>query len=157
FVWTQEASGLPRPTQIAFGPDGRLYVATLNGTILAFVYGPAGVQGAGYVAATGVGSTLLGIAFDENGELYASSNNGPDDTGFRARLIDADSDGYYELQQRFVTNLPNSGHHNDQLAIDGHILYVGQGSRTDDGEADNTQPIPAATVLRVDLSQVDFN
>ncbi len=157
FVLTQEATGLPWPTQITFGPDGRLYVATRTGTIFAFDYGPDGVQGSGTVVASNVGGNLLGIAFDENGDFYASSNESAYDTGFLARLLDSDHDGIYETQQRFVTQLPNAGHHNDQLAIDGHILYVGQGSRTDDGEADNTQPIPAATVLRVDLLQVDFN
>ncbi len=157
FVLTQEADSLPRPTQIAFGPDGRLYAGGQFGTILAFPYGPDGVQGSGTVVASGIGATLLGIAFDENGDLYASSNESAYDTGFLARLIDSDGDGFYETQQRFVTQLPNAGHHNDQLAIDGHILYVGQGSRTDDGEMDNTQPIPAATVLRVDLQQIDFN
>lgn len=157
FEITLEASNFGRSTQITFGPDGRLYVANLNGTIRAFDYGKAGILGDAQIMATGVGALLLGIGFDEQGFLYASSNNGADDTGFIARLLDNDNDGTYETQQRFVTNLPNDGHHNDQIAIDGHILYFGMGSRTDDGEQDDVNPVPAATLLRIDLGTVNFS
>lgn len=157
FAITQVADWLRHPTQIAFGDDGRLYVATQDGIVLAFEYGPNGVKGPARTIASGVGVTLLGIAISSDGVIYASSNEGPYDSGFLSRLVDADEDGFYETEKRFVTDLPNRGHHNDQLALDQNLLYVGMGSRTDDGESDNVQPIPAATVLVVDLDNVDFD
>ncbi|MFN0137915.1 MAG: PQQ-dependent sugar dehydrogenase [Phycisphaerae bacterium] len=157
FAVSLQVSGIRQPTQITFAPDGRLFVALREGTILAYPYDTDGISGPPTTVATQVGSLLLGIAFDASGELFASSNLGPANTGFLARLRDLDHDGVFETQQRFVTNLPNLGHHNDQLAIDGQLLYVGMGSRSDDGQTDNVSPIPAATILRVDLAAVDFN
>jgi len=156
FVIEPEGVGLNHPTQIVFGPDGRLFVALQRGNILAFDYGWDGIRSASRVVASGVGQTLLGIEFDAQGQLLASSNEGENDTGFLARLRDVDGDGFYETQDRFVSGLPNAGHHNDQLAIDGHVLYVGMGSRDDDGMANDVSPVPAATLLRIDLSTVDF-
>lgn len=157
FALRTQVSGIRHPTQIAFAPDGRLFVALQEGTILAYPYSADGISGPPMTVATQVGSLLLGIGFDLNGELYASSNLGPNDTGFLARLRDLDTDGVYESHEHFVTNLPNLGHHNDQLAIDGHVLFVGMGSRSDDGHQDDVEPIPAATILRLDLASVDFN
>lgn len=156
FVITPQASQIPNPTQIAFSPDGRLLVSTRTGTILAYSYDADGIASPAQTVAVQVGRTLLGIGFDSEGVLYASSNEGVDDSGFLARLRDIDADGFYETVERFVTNLPNAGHHNNQLAIDGHMLYVGMGSRTDDGQQDDVQPISAATILRIDLTTVDF-
>lgn len=156
FQITQEASGLPHPTQIVFGRNGRLYLAAQDGVVLAFDYGINGIENGPNQVASDVGSTLLGINFDSVGFLYASSNDGEDDSGFLARLSDTDGDGVFELQERFVTNLPNAEHQNNQIAINGQILYVGMGSRTDDGEQDNVRPVPAATLLRVELDLVDF-
>lgn len=156
FVIEPESSGLRHPTQVVFAPDGRLFVSQLSGEILAFEYGWDGVRGTRRIVASGVGSTLLGIGFDSHGQLFASSNTGANDTGFLARLLDIDGDGFYETENRFVTGLPNAGHHNDQLAFDGNLLYVGMGSRNDDGMDDEVTPIPAATLLRIDLNTVDF-
>lgn len=157
FGVVEEAEGLTHPTQVVFGPDDRLYVATQAGEILTFDYGTHGISAGPKVVAVGIGSTLLGIAFDGVGRLYASSNEGKKDTGFIAQLRDLDGDGVFELQNRFVTNLPNAGHQNNQLAIADSVLFVGMGSRTDDGEQDDIEPVPAATILRIDLSEVDFS
>ena len=132
-------------------------MATQEGRILALDYDSDGIIGMPEEVAIGVGSLLLGIGFDERGHLYASSNEGTEDSGFLARLLDRDDDGYYESQQRFITGLPNAGHHNDQIAIVGRALFFGMGSRTDDGEQDMVTPIPAATILHVDLDKVDFD
>lgn len=156
FVISQEHPGFTHPTQVTFAPDGRLFVAIQTGQIYAFEYTAGGINGGPTLVANNVGSLLLGIGFDADGMLYASSNEGAFDTGFLARLRDVNDDGVYETQDKFVTGLPNRGHHNDQLAIDGHVLYVGLGSRNDDGDIDDVKPIPAATILRVDLQAVDF-
>ncbi|MGE3179998.1 MAG: sorbosone dehydrogenase family protein [Phycisphaerae bacterium] len=156
FAISVQHEGLIHPTQITFGPDGRLYVGVQSGQIYAFDYTPRGVNGGAALVASGVGNLLLGIGFDSTGSLYASSNEGTDDSGFLARMRDTDGDGFFETIDKFVTGLPNRGHHNDQLAIDGRTLYVGMGSRNDDGDVDDVSPIPAATMLRVDLDAVDF-
>lgn len=156
FLMFDEGVVLNHPTQIVFGPDGDLYVALQHGEILAMDYGWDGVRTSPRVIASGVGETLLGIGFGADGTLYASSNNCVDDSGFLERLRDTNLDGIYEIRDRFVTQLPNRGHHNNQIAIDGQIMYVGMGSRDDDGTTDETNPVPAASLLRVDLDNVVF-
>lgn len=157
FEITEVVGPLRHPTQLTFGPDGRLFVATQDGIVLAFDYGPDGVQGPAMEVATGIGATLLGVGIAPDGAMLVSSNEGPNDSGFLARMLDTDGDGFYEVQQRFVVNLPNEGHHNDQIALCDNLLFVGMGSRTDDGERDSVVPVPAATVLVVDLNGVNFN
>ena len=157
FAIELEACDLGALTQITFAPDGTLYAATLNGIVWSFDYGGSGIVSGPSLAASGQGTILLGVAIDPlDGSMYVSSADGPDDTGFIARLRDTNGDGFFETSQRFITGLPNAGHHNDQLALDGRLLYFGMGSRTDDGEADNVSPVPAATLLQVDLDTVDF-
>jgi glucose/arabinose dehydrogenase len=204
FTLELEHSGnIGNPTQMTFGPDGRLYVASLPGLIFAFDYGPSGVTSGPQLVGSGVAPSLLGLGFDGDGTLYISGSDGlgTPTSGFLARLLDVDDDGTWETVERFVDDLPTGLHFNGQLALRGHLLYVGLGSLTDDGERDGlgwlgselsppepelglspqgagkaapagpTAPAPGpapepslrmygakpATVLRFDLSQVDFS
>jgi glucose/arabinose dehydrogenase len=107
------ASGLSNPTALAIGPDRRLYVAQLNGSIVAI--GRGGVS----TIASGFG-TPLGLAWHGH-ILYVSS------TGQVATLTP--SKGYRSFSRRtIISGLPTGRHQNDELAFRGSWMYLGVGS-----------------------------
>lgn len=107
------ARGFSNPTALAFGPDGRLYVAQQNGTILAV--------GGGRITAVAIGfNTPLGLAWHAH-MLYVSS------TGEVSTLTP--SHGYRSFRRRvIISGLPTGKHQNDSLAFHGGWLYLGVGS-----------------------------
>jgi glucose/arabinose dehydrogenase len=118
--WVAEryASGLTRPTALAFGSDGRLYVAQEPGQILVVGVGSTRPR----VVARGF-SEILGLAWkgrqlfvSSKGRLYRLNLAGKALTGRRALL----------------TKLPNGRHQQDNVVVgrDGR-LYVGNGSTCD--------------------------
>jgi putative membrane-bound dehydrogenase-like protein len=122
------AIGLSAPTALRFGPDGRLYVAQINGQIIAL----ADRNGDGSaeertVFASGFPSPL-GLAFD-GADLFVGRRGGI------TRLTDRDGDGAADQQVTIVDGLPALRHQTDGLAFgpDGR-LYIGQGSTSDRGE-----------------------
>jgi glucose/arabinose dehydrogenase len=107
------ASGLTTPTAMSIGPDGRLYVAQANGTILAI-----GHRGTSVVASDF--AVILGLAWYHHA-LYVSS------TGEIARLTP--SHGYRSFRSRvIVAGLPTGRHQNDGIVFRGGWMYVGVGS-----------------------------
>ncbi len=114
------------PTSLAFGPDGRLYVASTN----AVVYALADRDGDGRAEervtfASGV-EIPLGIAWVENA-LYISYK------GNVRAVEDTNGDGVSDRKTQILTGLPADGlHQNDGLAPgpDGY-LYLGMGSTCD--------------------------
>jgi len=118
--WVAEryASGMTRPTAMAFGPDGRLYVA----------------QEAGQILVVGVGSTkprvvargfpeALGLAW-KGAQLFVSSKGRLDRlTLVGKRLVN---------RKALLKNLPNGRHQQDNVVVgrDGR-LYLGNGSTCD--------------------------
>lgn len=130
------------PTALALGPDGRLYVATLNGTIFA-IAGDANKAEAPVAVAGGLVSPL-GLAFQPGtGLLYTSRLGGVD------RLVDADGDGLFEGREKVLDGLPVGRHSTDDVEFgpDGK-LYVGTGSVDDMGESGQS-PAHQAAILRV--------
>ncbi len=127
---TAWAIGLSTPTSLAFGPDGRLYVATLGGQVLALddSNGDGQISAAEqHEFATGF-SAPLGLAFYES-DLYVSHNGGVN------RLRDTNGDGAADENLPIIDGLPALRHQTDGLAFgpDGQ-LYIGQGSTSDRGE-----------------------
>jgi glucose/arabinose dehydrogenase len=124
-VW---AAGLSQPTSLAFGPDGRLYVATLGGEIIALrVSAERDDLAIPQTYATGVDSPL-GLAFWES-SLYVGHRGGV------TRLADTDGDGAADERVAIVTGLPALRHQTNGLAFGPEGgLYIGQGSTTDRGE-----------------------
>ena len=122
------------PTSLTFGPDGRLYVATVlgltDGRILAFD-NLGGRGGPPEIVAEDF-NQLLGIAFGPDGTLYAADN--ADNTGRIQALRDANNDGVYEVRRTLLHNIPNGRHQTNGMSIgpDG-MLYVANGNATDDG------------------------
>jgi glucose/arabinose dehydrogenase len=126
-VW---AEGLTAPTSLAFGPDGRLYVAELSGQVVALADldgNGAADPGVRVVYARGL-SVPLGLAFYAS-DLYVGRHGGV------SRLRDTDGDGVAEVSETVVEGLPATRHQTDGLAFgpDGR-LYIGQGSTSDRGE-----------------------
>jgi glucose/arabinose dehydrogenase len=131
------------PTSLTFGPDGRLYVAVIQGVAAANgfqVLGAGqivafedlgGVGGPGQVVAEGF-NQLLGITFGPDGILYASDNS--ENKGRIQALKDANEDGVYEERRVVLHNIPNGRHQTNGMVFgpDG-MLYVANGNATDDG------------------------
>ncbi len=118
--WTAEryATGLTRPTAMAFGPDGRLYVAQETGQIVV-----VGVESAKpRVLARGF-HTPLGLAW-HGPRLFVSSQGRLDSLNLQGgRLV---------ARRTLVRGLPFGRHQQDNVVIgrDGR-LYFGSGSTCD--------------------------
>ncbi len=119
------------PTQMAWGPDGRLYLTTASGGVLSYAYdAKAGTISDSKIAAPGVAG--LGIAFYRR-NMYVSTFNGI------LKLDDKNGNGIWgetaagELKVPIVTDIPVGDHDVDQLQIQGSTLYVGIGRRTING------------------------
>lgn len=173
------ATGAPF-TSVAFGPDGRLYAATLTGQIRRYPVRADGTLGAATVIETvrdhavaaglpgAPNRTVIGLAFDPASTaaapvLWVTDNHGgtsaaPDWSGKIARLGGPDLGTYTEV----VTDLPRSvrDHETNSLAFgpDG-ALYVTQGSMNAMGAPDPTwgnrpEHLLSAAVLKLHPSRL---
>ncbi len=118
------------PTQMTFGPHGRLYVMTTDAGVVSFAYdAKTGALSAPVRAAPQVRG--LGLAFHDL-TLYLSSFDGT-----IHKLEDANDNGVWgeagELDVAIVTGLPQGDHNTDQIQVAGNTLYVGIGRRTING------------------------
>ena len=118
------------PTQMAIGPDGSLYVMTVDaGPIRCSVDPSTGALTPMGAAAPQVKG--IGIGF-QGATMYLSSLDGT-----IHKLRDDNSDGVWggagELDVAIVTGLPQGDHNTDQIQIVGNTLYVGIGRRTING------------------------
>ena len=135
--------GLKEPTALAFGPDGRLFVAERGGRLWTFRDDEgAGVAGEGVLFAEGL-VELLGLAVASDGTVYLS------DRGRVSVAQDADGDGRAEATAPLVAGLPVGRHQNNGIAIgpDGR-LYIALGSTCND--CIEASPFSAA-ILALDL------
>lgn len=132
------ASGIPQTTSLAFGTQGELYVATLEGKVLLLREDPAGGPPLAQVYASGL-QGLLGIALGDS-ELFASS------LGRVTILRDRNGDGVADEAQEIISGLPNGRHQNNGLAFgpDGK-LYLTLGSTCDVCQERDPR---SATILR---------
>jgi putative membrane-bound dehydrogenase-like protein len=121
---------MPGPTSLAFGPDGRLYVASTNQVVYALADRDGDRRAEERkVFVRGV-PIPLGLLWVED-RLYISYN--VDGDGRVAYVRDTDGNKVGEALTPVVTGLPASGRHqNDGMALgtDGYI-YLGMGSTCD--------------------------
>jgi glucose/arabinose dehydrogenase len=118
--WTAErfATGLRRPTALAYGPDRRLYAAQETGEIVVVSRGSARPR----VVARGF-RTPLGLAW-HGPRLFVSSRGRLDSLNLVG--------GRLRARRALVTGLPHGRHQQDNVVVgrDGR-LYVGSGSTCD--------------------------
>jgi hypothetical protein len=161
-------------SSLTIGPDGKLYVATLEGYIIRYTINPDGtLTGAQTIntvrANEGGDRAIIGLVFDptstagnlilwvsHNGEYIQSA--APDWTGKIARLSGANLENF----QNYVVNLPHSykDHMLNSLAFgaDGR-LYTSVGSNTAMGASDTAwgqrpERLLSAAILQIDLATI---
>ena len=141
--------GTTNPSTLAFGPDGRLYVADTNGRIQALTLDPStkAVTAVQQITTNADIQEIFGIAFDPNDAsipppIYISNTiSGFADAGqappgaYSGKITKISGPGY-ATRTDIITGLPvsNSGHETNGLAFgpDGK-LYIAQGSTTNAG------------------------
>ena len=112
------ATGLTRPTAMAFGPDGRLYVAQEAGQIVVVGVGSAKPR----VLARGFHEPL-GIAWS-GPRLFVSSRGRLDSLNLIGKELRA--------RRTLLKGLPNGRHQQDNVVVGGDgRLYLGSGSTCD--------------------------
>jgi glucose/arabinose dehydrogenase len=136
-IWARD---LHSPTSLAFGPDGRLYVAELGGEVAALAdHDRDGVAETRMVFASQLNSPL-GLVFYEN-DLFIGRRGGV------TRARDADGDGVADDLTPILDGLPAGRHQTDGIAFgpDGR-MYIGQGSTSDRGET-GVAPLEASILV----------
>jgi len=144
------------PLAIAFDSRGRLFVTTGGAKVLMLLDNDEdGRADQVKTFATGLPQPF-GIDFRSNGDLYVTSNI-VGGVGRVIRLRDTNGDDVADESTTIIDNLPSQGDHQTtklKFGSDG-LLYVGQGSFTDDGEG----PVPEgplnATILRVNVDEAN--
>ena len=118
------------PTQMAWGPDGRLYLTTAYGDVLSYAYNATtGALTDAKIAVPHVGG--LGIAFHGQ-NLYVSTFSG------LLKLDDKNGNGVWgesagELNVPIVTGIPVGDHDVDQIQIQGEHAVRRHRPRTING------------------------
>ena len=145
FVAGTLAATIESPTSLAFGPDGRLYVATLSfsgpAEILALTLDPATQEVLDVELIATDLSYVLGIAFDPTAPpspvvLYASRQEPAATDGFEGVVSRFTAPNWEreDLITGLPTSAPNFNHYTNGLAFDatGRLL-IAQGSSTEAG------------------------
>jgi glucose/arabinose dehydrogenase len=160
------ALSINSPTSLAFGPDGRLYVATID-EIRALTLDPETKE---VVAVEQIASGLddvLGIAFDPTAPaspvaLYASHRDATRTDGFESVISRYTAPDW--VREDVITGLPTSrpylNHTTNGLAFDAQgRLFIAQGSNTDAGLAVPYWPETplSAAILIAEIHAPGFN
>ena len=172
---TWRFDGVDFPTAMVWGPDGRLYVAEVYGSIRAFTIDHATQSVADVDTYTSLGArTLLGLALDPastaaNVILWASHSSSSLDAGeANSGTISRLSGASFGNRQDVVTGLPravaNHAPNEIQFGPDGR-LYIALGGNTGAGAANDgtsefgprpEQPLSAA-LLVADVKAAGFD
>lgn len=118
------------PTQMTWGPDGRLFVMTTDGGVRRYSFNrTTGALTGGQRVAEGIFG--IGIAFHRR-TMYLSAFDGS-----IWRLLDNNQNGIYgetgEIRVPIVYGIPVGDHTINQMEIHGDTLYCGIGTRTING------------------------
>lgn len=128
---------LNQPTSMAVGPDGRLFVAQLDGGVVAVTLDEGGTSAVDVeeVVAADTLNQVLGMTFDPSAEsLYLSHNfvNGTADSPFQNEIVAVEGPDWSQ-PETVISGLPVSGHNHGTNALrfgsDGR-LYIAQGGTT---------------------------
>ena len=162
--------GIVSPTTMAFGPDGRLYVGQLDGSVLALRLEKNAIVHAEAIAPTGVFGHVLGLAFNpaeppDPVTLYVShtvlfaGEAGAPYAGTISRLVAPD---FQPVD--VISGLPVSAgeHGTNGIAFDNEgRLYIAQGATTNAGVPSQRHPRPetplSGAILVADLREPTFD
>ncbi|MCC7361959.1 MAG: PQQ-dependent sugar dehydrogenase [Anaerolineales bacterium] len=139
----------PRPTSLAFGPDGALYAASALGVVYALRDADGDHRAETRTVFANNLPVPLGLLWVTDA-LYVSYN------GAVVALRDEDSNDAADSRRVVVSGLPSGGlHQNDGLALgaDGFI-YLGQGSTCDHCRQADAR---SGTILRFKPDGTDFS
>ena len=154
------------PSSIAFGPDGRLYVASQS-TIRAYTLDATGLMVTDVEPIATGQSGVLGIAFDPTAApspavLYASRQNTAATDSYEGVI--STYTGPTWTRSDVITGLPSSApftnHFTNGLAFDENgLLYMANGSNTDAGiQSPNYPETPlSAAILVADVNDAQFD
>jgi glucose/arabinose dehydrogenase len=151
FAWNIFVQGtIDNPTTIAFGPDGKLYIADISGALWVAADADRDGRAEDIRRFAGGFELLIGLAWHGD-ELYAASS------GKIEALRDSDGDGVADQRRLVVDGLPSmilKPHSNNGIAFgpDGR-LYFGVGSTTNDQFEPNEL---AAAILSVNPDGSDL-
>ena len=157
---------IPMPTSLAFGPDGRLYVAAYS-EIWALTLDPTTQQVLAAEQVAAGQQLVLGIAFDPTASASPV-------TVYASRQEPSATDGFEGVVSRFtapawtredvITGLPTSepfsNHYTNGIAFDATgRLFIAQGSSTDAGLAVPSWPETplSSAILVADINAPDFD
>ncbi|MDQ1401769.1 MAG: hypothetical protein QOG03_85 [Actinomycetota bacterium] len=134
------AGSVPTPTAVTLGPDHALYVTSYGpGAVYRLPILAGGLLGPGAVYATGF-SSPLGLTFGSDGTLFVSDSHAAtfDDghtTAGRVWAVPAPVAGATTggTPDMVLDLLPNGRHNTNGLRVHNGMLYVTNGSSTDDG------------------------
>ncbi|MCH7811670.1 MAG: PQQ-dependent sugar dehydrogenase [Chloroflexi bacterium] len=155
------------PTSLAFGPDGRLYVASLSQIVALTLALPRLEVLSTEVIASGL-DAVLGLAFDPAvpapGVLYASRQEPSATDGFQgvvSRFI-GPSWAREDVITGLPTSAPNFNHMTNGLAFDDQgRLFIAQGSSTEAGIWEGTDRWPetplSAAILVAEIHAPGFD
>lgn len=127
------------PTCITQGPDGALYVGTLDLVANLFAFGPGGQSHvyridpnthesfltAAHVWASGL-TTVFGCAFDRQGNLWASEMFEPDSSGAPGDLVRIPFANPSDIEHIGLGSVPLPG--GVAVGPDGNSVYVATGA-----------------------------
>jgi hypothetical protein len=133
---------LPLCTQMAFGPDGRLYVTRYQGQVFSYAYNPA--TGALFDKQP-AGVSAFGIAFASHAvpgqgvQNYMYVSNTDNFEGVITRFGNTNGNFIWgeagETNVDLVRGIPTGDHTLDQIQIRNNQLFIGIGARTNNGRS----------------------
>jgi len=138
---TLDSYVVAQPTALAFGPDGRLYVASLDGAIDALTLNGTEVSDVEVVSTADENEQILGLAVRMEGAgpaVYFSENlilGGSNGDPFPNRIVRVAGERWGE-REVVISGLPVSGHNHgtNALAFGGNgRLFIAQGGTTSSG------------------------
>jgi hypothetical protein len=153
-------------SQLAFNPNDPLHLyaaryegGAASGFITRYDYSAAAGLVTNPVTIATVPGASLGLAFFNN-DLYVSTSDPTTNLGGIIRY-QATGGGTFGNPVEFINNIPVGVHQVDHLQVGGNSLYVGIGTKTDQG-INNTQGIQESvyngTIGRVaDLTRADYS